>query len=258
MTGPEPETDEGQPGTHGRPGTGGMDVSARKAAVTAACLASGSGGVELLLACDGVSVAARLDGADATRLAALVPGSGLEVRGICQVRAVGDPGPLAARSLVPPVEVALLLRSPDDVTVVSTPSWWTPRRLAAVLAATAVALTAALAWAWLLRREVATQAGMLAREMRLRRDAAIEFEATLRERNRLAANLHDTLLQTLVGADYQLGACGLHGAQTVPGTAEHLGIARGMLAHATQELRQSVRAVVPLRPFDADLEDGGE
>jgi signal transduction histidine kinase len=212
-----------------------------------------AGGVELLLACDGVSVTARLDAAAAPRLAALVPGSGLEVRGICQVRAVGDPGPLAARSLVPPVEVELLLRSPDDVTVVSTPSWWTPRRLAAVLAATAVALTAALAWAWLLRREVATQAGMLAREMRLRRDAAIEFEATLRERNRLAANLHDTLLQTLVGADYQLGACGLHGAQTAPGTTEHLGIARGMLAHATQELRQSVWALrsVPLdgRPF---------
>lgn len=209
--------------------------------------------VELLLAADGLSVTARLDGTAADGLAALTPGSDLQVRGICLVRAVGDPGPVATRSLVPPVEVALLLRSPDDVTVVSSPSWWTPRRLAAVLAATAAALTAALAWAWLLRREVAAQAGLLAREMRLRRDAAIEFEATLRERNRLAANLHDTLLQTLVGADYQLGACGLHGAQAAPGTGEHLGIARGMLAHATQELRQSVWALrtVPLdgRPF---------
>ncbi len=210
-------------------------------------------GGELLLTCDGVSVTARLEGEEFGRLAALAPDSRLEVRGICELRVGSARQPFASPSQAPPVEVALLLRSADDVTVVATPSWWTPRRLAAVLAATAATLAAVLGWAWLLRRQVATQAGLLAREMRLRRDAAIEYEAGLRERNRLAANLHDTLLQTLVGVDYQLGACGIHGVEAAPASSEHLGIARGMLAHATQELRQSVWALrtVPLdgRPF---------
>jgi signal transduction histidine kinase len=126
---------------------------------------------------------------------------------------------------------------------VASAPWWTPRRLAAVLAAALAVLAAALVWAWLLRREVAAKTGLLAREMRMRRDAAIEFEASLRERNRLAANLHDTLLQTLVGVDYQLGACGLQDAQAPVGTTKSLGVARDMLAHATRELRQSVWAL---------------
>lgn len=51
------------------------------------------------------------------------------------------------------------------------------------------------------------QARQLAVEMQSRRAAALEFDATLRDRNRLAANLHDTLLQTLDGIGYHLDAC---------------------------------------------------
>jgi hypothetical protein len=47
----------------------------------------------------------------------------------------------------------------------------------------------------------------LAQEMRGRRDAAVEFQAALRERSRLAANLHDTVLQTMTGIAYQIEAC---------------------------------------------------
>jgi signal transduction histidine kinase len=213
----------------------------------------GDGG-ELLLSSGSLSLPARLDEAEFAKVAGLAPGSGLEVRGICEVHAVGEPGPLAVASLLPPVEIAVLLRSAADVKVVAAAPWWTPRRLAAVLAAALAVLAAALVWAWLLRREVAAKTGLLAREMRMRRDAAIEFEASLRERNRLAANLHDTLLQTLVGIDYQLGACGLHDAQATAGTTKNLGIARDMLAHATRELRQSVWALRTI-PLDGDRFD---
>jgi signal transduction histidine kinase len=83
--------------------------------------------------------------------------------------------------------------------------------------------------------------------MRLRRDAAIEYNASRRERNRLAVNLHDTLPQTLGGIDYQLGAC-LATSQTQGGEAEHLEVASRMVEHATKELRSSVWALrtVPL------------
>jgi signal transduction histidine kinase len=85
----------------------------------------------------------------------------------------------------------------------------------------------------------------LAVEIHARRDAAVEFQATLRERNRLAANLHDTLLQTLGGIGFQIGAGEAEAA--LPDRAgkpiAQLGVARRILDHAVQELRSSVWAL---------------
>jgi signal transduction histidine kinase len=100
-----------------------------------------------------------------------------------------------------------------------------------------------LAWVWLLRREMAAQSALLAREMGTRRNAAVEFQATLRERNRLAANLHDTLLQTLRGIDFQLGACRASGDTPARDPWEHLAVAQKMVNHAAEELRGSVWAL---------------
>jgi signal transduction histidine kinase len=89
----------------------------------------------------------------------------------------------------------------------------------------------------------------LAAEIRSRDHAAIEYEATLRERNRLAANLHDTLLQTLGGIGYQLDAC--EGSRTSDESESklHFDIARRMVNHATGELHNSVWAMrsLPIR-----------
>jgi len=85
----------------------------------------------------------------------------------------------------------------------------------------------------------------LAVEMHARRDAAVEFQATLRERNRLAANLHDTLLQTLGGIGFQIGAAEAEAA--LPDRAgkpiTQLAVTRRILDHAVQELRSSVWAL---------------
>ena len=70
-----------------------------------------------------------------------------------------------------------------------------------------------------------------------RREAALEFAVTLRERNRLAANLHDTLLQTLGGIGFQLVAC-QKGGDTA--ARPQLDVARRMVSHASEELRNSV------------------
>jgi signal transduction histidine kinase len=101
-------------------------------------------------------------------------------------------------------------------------------------------LAAALVWGATLRRQLTAQTRLLAAEMRSRRDAALEFEATLRERNRLAANLHDTLQQTIGGIGFQLDACeaagGSHGAES----SRHFAVARRMVGHAATELQGSV------------------
>ena len=117
-------------------------------------------------------------------------------------------------------------------------------RLAVALAGLAALLLGSLTWIGLLRRQVAAQSARLAGEMQKRRDAAVEFQASLRERNRLAANLHDTLLQSLAGAGFQLDTCRRAVVrQDLADTSEHLDVARRMLKHAVGELRGSVWAL---------------
>ncbi len=182
-----------------------------------------------------------LDG-DPKALDALLPGSELEVTGIVQLEyaPVVDP-----RLSLRPTRLDVILRSAADVRVVRSPSWWTARRLLAAVATVAVAFGAALIWAWQLRRQVRRKTEQLAVEMHARRNAAIEFHVTLRERNRLAANLHDTLLQTLGGIGFQIGAGEAEAA--LPDRAgkpiTHLAVARRILNHAVQELRSSVWAL---------------
>jgi signal transduction histidine kinase len=176
---------------------------------------------------------------DAAALDAMQPDSELEVAGIVQLEYAVVEG---ARAFLRPVQLDVVLRNAADVTVVRAPSWWTTARLGGVIAIGALMLGGALLWAWQLRRQVHRKTHDLAKEMGARRDAAIEFQATLRERNRLAANLHDTLLQTIGGIGFQLEACDAEAA--VPSQdgklASHLEVARRMLDHAAGELRGSV------------------
>ena len=105
-----------------------------------------------------------------------------------------------------------------------------------------------MVWTWQLHRQLARKSKLLAAEMHARRDAAIEFKATLRERNRLAVNLHDTLLQTMSGLGYQLEACETEAVPTGERKANHLETARRMVQHAQEDLRGTVWAlrVLPL------------
>ncbi|MEO5912997.1 MAG: sensor histidine kinase [Luteolibacter sp.] len=174
----------------------------------------------------------------------LLPGSELEITGLVQLDyATKDVLPRISRTV--PENLNLILRGPSDVVVLSEPSWWTAGHLTAVLAAMLLALGGALVWSLQLKRQVRRKTLQLAREMHARRDAAIEFQATLRERTRLAANLHDTLLQTMSGLGFQIEACESEvvGASAGDGPPSHLKVAKRMVNHAVDELRNSVWAL---------------
>jgi signal transduction histidine kinase len=206
---------------------------------------SNDGGL-LVLSAGKTSVVAVAELADFLSLRRLMPGSELEVTGIVATDWKFDPTQWPATI---PDRMTLIVRSADDVRLVRSPSWWTPKLLGILLGGVATVLAGSLAWAWLLRRQVKVQAALLAAEMRSRRDAAVEFDATLKERNRLAANLHDTLLQTLGGIGFQLDACEGSRSQDEAESKVHFDVARRMVNHATGELHNSVWAMrsLPIR-----------
>jgi len=184
-------------------------------------------------------ITAMISSGNVAPLDLLRPDSDVRVWAVVQLEYARASGP---RNQLPAAGVSLLLRSPADVVVLRAPSWWTVRRLGAAVAIVVVALIAALAWAWELRRRVRRQTARLAEEIRARHNAAIEFHAALRERNRLAANLHDTLLQSMSGIGFQLDACGAEVSDRLSEVKPltHLEVARQMVAQAVHELRNSV------------------
>ncbi|MCX7430168.1 MAG: sensor histidine kinase [Planctomycetia bacterium] len=202
----------------------------------------------LVLACEGTNVVARIPHDQLSRLPPLAAGAELDITGIVQIaltRPVASGSGRHTLSDAGTIErLALLVRSADDVQVLKAAPWWTTRRLFVALATSAAVLLGSLAWVGMLQRQVAMQSRRLASEMQKRRDAAVEFEASVRERNRLAANLHDTLLQSLAGAGFQLDTCRRAVArQDLGETSDHLDVARRMLKHAVGELRGSVWAL---------------
>lgn len=186
-------------------------------------------------------------------------GSELELTGLVQLEYAPNDLPSQVSRTVP-VGLNLILRSPSDVVVLSRPSWWTAGHLTAVLAAVLVVLGAVMFWSLQLKRQVRRKTKLLAREIHARHDASIEFQATLRERTRLATNLHDTLLQTISGLGFQIEACEAEG-MTSPADGRspgHLEVARRMVDHATTELRNSVWALHSLPLHGMELPEALE
>lgn len=183
----------------------------------------------------------------------LALGTTLSVTGVAQLGAAPAVEPLTTSRLPEPGDVEVLLRSAEDLMVVKAPSWWTPRRLAVTASVLAAVLAAAAVWVLLLRREVAIQSQKIADEQRSRHEAAVEFQATLRERNRLAANLHDTVLQTVTGIGYQLTACKADDGGLATDATRHFGLVERMVGHAVNQLRGTVWALRATSPSDRTL-----
>jgi len=159
---------------------------------------SARAGGEVLLHTEDMSLSAVADTLSFTSLRALPPGADVLVTGIVQPEVVASDDPTASQQGMADNRVQILLRSAADIRVVRWPSWWTPRRLAALLGAVAACAVAALAWVLLLRRQVAQQLAIIERKL--------QGEAATEERHRIAREFHDTLEQDLAGIELQLDA----------------------------------------------------
>jgi signal transduction histidine kinase len=134
-----------------------------------------------------------------------------------------------------PQNFRLLLRDPADVEILAAAPWWNPRHAALALAGLAGVVGLCLAWVTALRRRVQAQAALLWHR--------VKTEAELKERHRLARELHDTLEQDLAG----IGLCLDAAAQSLPEApaiaAQHVSLAREQLSAGLEDVRYSIWAL---------------
>jgi len=163
-------------------------------------------------------------GAAADTLLSTPLNSEVRITGICLVRSGG--------LWHTPQSFRMLLRSPQDVVVLATPSWWNLRHTVWLLGVTGGVLLAVIVWVVVLGRRLQEQMAVIRQKLR--------SGAVLEERNRIARELHDTLEQELAGITMQLDLA-VDCFQQAPGVAQHaLQTARDMSRHSMVEARRSV------------------
>jgi signal transduction histidine kinase len=161
----------------------------------------------------------------------LLPGSQIGIVGVCSVERAYT-GMVSGLSR--PVSFQLLLRSPGDLVLIELPSWWTSRHIVWLLGAITGVLLLAVAGIMLVAR-------MRLKEQAVRRAMAeAEFSAILKERNRLAGEVHDTLAQGLGAISMQLELVKdrtKSGPETV---MKHIELAHSLVRNSLTEVRNAI------------------
>ena len=131
-----------------------------------------------------------------------------------------------------PQSFRILLRSPQDVTVLQAPPWWNLRRALWLLGIMSGVLILVLVVMVVLGRKLREQMVIIRQKL--------QHGAVLEERNRIARELHDTLEQELCGITMQLDLAVDCFRQAPPVAFRALDTARKMSRHGMVEARRSV------------------
>ncbi len=167
--------------------------------------------------------------ADAVLPPGLRSGAEVRVQGICALHL----SPTRRRLGQHPSDFSLLLRGASDLTVLRAGPWWTPRRLAVALGAVIALAALSGGWAaWAGRKNA-----QLLAEIAGRRRAEQQLAG---ERRRMAADLHNTLEQTLLAARLQLQAAGRTIDRQPESASAQIHLAHQLLARSQQEVRDAV------------------
>lgn len=138
---------------------------------------------------------ARLERSEAELPFKLETGTRIRATGVCLVEQANSASPSFSSS---PRAFELLLRSPQDMLVLTAPPWWTPERLGYAMGIFLLLALLALMWALQLNARVKKQTAIIRQ--------GVERAAALEERQRIAREFHDTLEQELIGLSLRLDA----------------------------------------------------
>jgi signal transduction histidine kinase len=173
----------------------------------------------------------------------LTVGSRVQVTGVCddEAAAMSPEGEKSPRAQLLS-SLNILLRSPQDVKVLSGPPWWTLRRTATLVGTLLMVLLITLLWVHLLRRRLERQQ---AAQLAFSQDILKRVED---ERRRIAANLHDSLGQVLV-------AIKNHALMAIqqPADGEQTQNRLNEISNASSQAIEEVRQITHgLRPYQLD------
>ena len=177
--------------------------------------------------------------------ASMAIGSRLSVAGICIVE-TEDWRPYS--TFPHATGITLAVRTPEDVTVVSRPPWWTPTKLLFVVMSLLSGLIVFFVWNRMLNKLVSRKSRALVKEQL----ALAEAELKIDERTRLAIELHDSLSQNLAAVAFQIVAA-KNAATVSPGeTADNLNTAERMRLSCRTDLK---RCLWDLRSDTRDIKN---
>ena len=158
-------------------------------------------------------------------------GCKIEATGVC----VMESESWCPQRIVPIIKgFFLVIRSSDDIHILSYPPWWTPQRFLFALLGLLLVLVSILMWNIALRRLVER------RSWQLLKSQAEKIKADFRidERTRIATELHDSLAQNLTAMSYQLTAARLSRDEDPTTSQKHIETVATMLNSSRTELRR--------------------
>lgn len=130
-------------------------------------------------------------------------------------------------------EAVIVLRGPNDLEILSRPSWFTAGRLTCIICGLLAVLLFFASWNFTLRRVSERRARELSTEAIARAESDLKVE----ERTRLAVELHDSVAQNLTGVAHELEAARQYEETAPDELRHHLGVAWQTLRSCRSELR---------------------
>ena len=130
-------------------------------------------------------------------------------------------------------DILVSIRTPDDVRILSRPSWWTAARLAWLIGALSVLCIGVIIWNVSLQRLSRRYGRDLANEQ----IAHAKSDMRTMERTRLAVELHDSIAQNLTSVAMEIEAARLYDASADANLRRHLKIADRTLDACRNEIR---------------------
>jgi signal transduction histidine kinase/CheY-like chemotaxis protein len=123
------------------------------------------------------------------RLPGWKKGTTFKIIGICSVK--GSAEPVGARDSGFPIAESfrILLRSPEDVMVIKSPSWWSPAHAIATVGLGVVFTAVVLAWSFVLRRRVREQTFTIRQQLEDAAKLRTEAEKASQAKSQFLANM---------------------------------------------------------------------
>jgi signal transduction histidine kinase len=220
----------------------------------------GSSAVALLLQAEGLAFTAEAEVPDSDdRLTSIPIGSTVEATGVCFTQS-GEDQKLHS--------LQLLLADSSTVRILRRSSWFTPQRLLVGVAILFAVLVVAVSWSVTVSKKnsvlrelirdretaqlalqqahdqledrVKERTAQLRFQITARKESELQFKAILKERTRLAQELHDTVEQTLTGIALQLDTTSKLFEARPEGASYHLELARNLVSQSQVDVRRSV------------------